>query len=164
MHDWDVFFIGMFRWLLKFLQETSPPVAFSIKSPGISCTIIPASEGSSSSAGFLEPEEVSVQDISARIVPSGHGDPKLLIRHRDCSLQLRCMGLTVQFGPRLEYKDRAGRPKLNIVAYVPESLCKVLDACDILAQESSENSGSRSQWKPLIMKKGYSNPHSIRLQ
>ncbi|KAG1358886.1 protein NEN1 [Cocos nucifera] len=144
--------------------ETSFPDGFSIKSPGMFCTIIPASEGCSSFAGFLQPAEVSVQDISAEIVPSGHGGDKLQILHGNRLLRLCCMGLKVQFGPRELFKDHAGRPKLNIVVYIPENLCKVLDACDLLAQISFQNSSSRSGWKHVIRKNGYSNPYSIRLQ
>ncbi|XP_008799970.2 protein NEN1-like isoform X2 [Phoenix dactylifera] len=143
--------------------EASLPDVFSIKTPEMFCTIIPASEGCNSFAGFLEPDEVSVQDISASIVPSSHCDHKLLIQHRDGPLQLCCMGLRVQFGPSRKFMDHAGRPKLNIVVDIPESLCKVLEACDLLAQKSSQNSSSRSEWKPVIRKDGYPNSNSIRL-
>lgn len=133
-------------------------------SPEMVRTTIPTSEGCSSFAGFQEPEEVSTQYISAPIVPFSTWGHKILVFHRDCPLQLCCMGLRVQFGPNKKFMDHAGRPKVSIVVDAPESLSEVLGVCDKLAQISSQNSGSRSEWRPVIMKSGYSNSSSIRLQ
>ncbi|XP_008809575.1 protein NEN1-like isoform X2 [Phoenix dactylifera] len=133
------------------------------KPPEMVCTTIPTSEGCSGFAGFQEPEEISTQYISAPIVPFSKWGHKILVLHRDCPLQLCCMGLRVQFGPTKKFMDHAGRPKLNIVVDAPENLSEVLGVCDRLAQISSQISGSRSEWRPLIMKNSYSNSSSIRL-
>nr|XP_010917320.2 protein NEN1 [Elaeis guineensis] len=132
-------------------------------SPEMVCTTIPTSEGCSGFAGFQEPEEVSTQYISAPIVPFSKWGPKILVFHRDCPLQLCCMGLRVQFGPNKKFMDHAGRPKLSIVVDAPESLSEVLGVCDKLAQVSSQIAGSKSEWRPVIVKSGYSNSSSIRL-
>uniref|UniRef100_A0A7N2N7A7 Exonuclease domain-containing protein n=1 Tax=Quercus lobata TaxID=97700 RepID=A0A7N2N7A7_QUELO len=92
------------------------------------------SDGSSDSAGFLEPDELS------------------------------CSRLKVRFGISTKFLDHAGRPRLNFVANAPESLCKVLDACDGIAQNLSLDSGSNSEWRPAVIRKnGFVNYPTVRL-
>ncbi|KAJ6835486.1 protein NEN1-like [Iris pallida] len=125
-------------------------------------TTTSASEGSSGYAGFLEPGEVSVDSLSVCPVVDYHRG-SMTLHHRDAPLQICCEGLRVQFGINAKFADYAGRPKLNIVVNFPASLCEILDACDRLVQKSGVDSGSRSEWRPTIMKNKYSNSSSIRL-
>ncbi|KAJ6840034.1 protein NEN1-like [Iris pallida] len=127
------------------------------------CTTTSASEGSSGYAGFLEPGEVLVDSLSVCQVVDYHRGSMTLLHHRNAPLQICCQGLRVQFGISAKYADYAGRPKLNIVVNFPASLCEILDACDRLVQKSGVDSGSRSEWRPTIMKNKYSNSSSIRL-
>ncbi|CAL9064549.1 unnamed protein product [Musa banksii] len=124
------------------------------------CATTTASESSSSHAGFLKPDEVLPQQISAPVI---QGSRKTILLHRDCPLQLCCMGMRIHFGVSSKFMDYAGRPKLSIVVDAPENLCKVLDVCDQVAQISSENSGSNSEWRTLLKRNDYSNTFTIRL-
>jgi hypothetical protein len=71
--------------------------------------------------------------------------------------------LKVQFGVSTKFLDNAGRPKLNIVVDIPEDLSEVLEFCDNLAQRTSQESGSTSEWRPLTKKYGYVNRPTVRL-
>ncbi|XP_072978079.1 protein NEN1 [Typha angustifolia] len=140
------------------MHGQSPP-----NSPDMLCATSAPSEGSSGFAGFLEPDEVSTHCISAPIAPFYQSGHKIFIHHKDCPLQLCCMGLRIHFGISTRFQDNSGRPKLNIVVDIPENLYKVLDVCDHIAQKSSQESGSTSQWRSAVRKNGHSNPPSIRL-
>lgn len=118
---------------------------------------------SSGYSGFLEPQDVSTVCIKICVAPSYQFAQRISIRHKDSPLHLCCAALKVQFGVSTKFLDNAGRPKLNIVVDIPENLCKVLEFCDGLAQRSSQESGSTSDWRPLIKKYGYVNHPTVRL-
>ncbi|CAD6212557.1 unnamed protein product [Miscanthus lutarioriparius] len=115
---------------------------------------------SSGYSGFLEPDDVSIECIEISVAPLHQWSS---IQHRDCPLQLCCAGLKVQFGVSTKFLDNAGRPKMSIVVEIPESLSKVLEFCDDLARKLSQESGSSSEWRPLIKKYGYVNRPTVRL-
>jgi hypothetical protein len=117
---------------------------------------------SSGYSGFLEPVDVSTECIKISVTPSYHTQ-KAFIKHKDSPLHLCCAGLQVQFGVSTKFLDNAGRPKLNIVVDIPEDLSEVLEFCDNLAHRSLQESGSTSEWRPLIKKYGYVNRPTVRL-
>ena len=119
---------------------------------------------SSGYSGFLEPDDVSIECIEISVAPLHEFGRRSSIQHRDCPLQLCCAGLKVQFGVSTKFLDNAGRPKMSIVVEIPESLSKVLEFCDDLARKLSQESGSSSEWRPLIKKYGYVNRPTVRLK
>ncbi|XP_074590473.1 protein NEN1-like [Curcuma longa] len=123
------------------------------------CTTV-RTENSNSYAGFLEADQVLPDKIRAPTVQSFQ---KAVLLYGDCPLQLSCMGMKIHFGVSQKFTDYAGRPKLSIVVDAPHNLCKILDICDQVAQASSQNSGSNSQWRPVLKRHGYSNTFTIRL-
>ncbi|CAM0878621.1 unnamed protein product [Alopecurus aequalis] len=112
--------------------------------------------------GFLEPEDVSTECIKISVTPSYHTQ-RTFIKHKDSPLGLCCSGLKVQFGLSTKFLDNAGQPKLSIVVDIPEDLSDVLEFCDNLAKRSLQESGSTSEWRPLIKKYGYVNRPTVRL-
>ncbi|XP_066385487.1 protein NEN1-like [Miscanthus floridulus] len=118
---------------------------------------------SSGYSGFLEPDDVSIECIEISVAPLHQFGQRSSIQHRDCPLQLCCAVLKVQFGVSTKFLDNAGRPKMSIVVEIPESLSKVLEFCDDLARKLSQESGSSSEWRPLIKKYGYVNRPTVRL-
>ncbi|XP_042376834.1 protein NEN1-like isoform X1 [Zingiber officinale] len=127
------------------------------------CDIISTSvptENSHGYAGFLEVDQVLPNKIRAPTVQSSR---KIVLLYRECPLQLFCMGMMIHFGVNSIFIDYAGRPKLSIVVGAPENLCKVLDICDQIAQVASQNSGSNSEWRPVLKRLGHSNTFTIRL-
>ncbi|XP_077249839.1 protein NEN1-like isoform X2 [Tasmannia lanceolata] len=123
-----------------------------------------ASEACSSYSGFLDPDEVVMHSISASLIPAYRGVSKIRLLHKDVLLQLCCMKLEVRFGVSSKFSDYAGRPRLSIVVDSPPSLCQILDTCDHLAQKLSLDSGSSSEWRPVVIRKnGFSNSSAIRL-
>ncbi|KAF0926041.1 hypothetical protein E2562_020723 [Oryza meyeriana var. granulata] len=118
---------------------------------------------SSGFSGFLEPDDVSTESIQISFPSSYRLTRKSFIKHKGSPLQLCCTGLRVQFGVNTKFLDSAGRPKLNILVDIPENLSKVLEFCDGIAQRSSQDSGSTSEWRPLIKKYGYVNRPTVRL-
>uniref|UniRef100_A0A1D1Y776 Uncharacterized protein Rv2191/MT2247 n=1 Tax=Anthurium amnicola TaxID=1678845 RepID=A0A1D1Y776_9ARAE len=121
------------------------------------------SEESDHHRGFLEPDKVSASCISAPVVPSNQGGNRIVLLYSNAPLQLYSMGLKVHFGVSKKFLDYAGRPKLSIVVDAPASLCNLLDVCDRLAQRSSLELGSSSEWRPLIRKNSLSDSSDIRL-
>lgn len=111
--------------------------------------------------GFLEPDEVSIPSIYASLVPWYRGSQRIKLLH---DLQLCCRRMKIRFGINInsEYFDNAGRLKLNIMADASPNLCKVLDACDDIASKLSEDSGSNSEWRPVVIRQ-YDYP-AVRLQ
>jgi hypothetical protein len=120
---------------------------------------------SSDSGGFLEPDEVSISAINACFVPFYRGSQRIQLLHKDVILQLGCMRLKVRFGLSTKFVDHAGRPRLSIVVNASQSLCKVLDACDGKVKKLSSDSGSSSEWRPVVSRKdGFVNYPTVRLQ
>ncbi|KAF8364702.1 hypothetical protein HHK36_033325 [Tetracentron sinense] len=126
-------------------NDTTRPVPVSLEtSPN-------AAVHEGSSAEFLEHHEILLPFIQASLVPSSPGRQRIqLLHNNNRPLQLYCRRLKVVFGPNSNFFDRAGRPRLNIVVDPSPSLCKVLDACDNLANWVSVDSGSRSEWLPVV--------------
>ncbi|EMS49379.1 Retrovirus-related Pol polyprotein LINE-1 [Triticum urartu] len=114
-------------------------------------------------SGFLEPDDVSTECIKIFTTPSYQFNRRTLIKHKDSPLHLCCAGLKVQFGVGTKFLDTAGRPKLNMVVDIPENLSKVLEFCDNQAQRFLQESGTTSEWRPLIKKYGYVNRPTVRL-
>ncbi|KAL3640552.1 hypothetical protein CASFOL_015520 [Castilleja foliolosa] len=113
---------------------------------------------------FLEPDYISIPSISATLVPFYRGTQKIQILHQNVPLQLQCVHLNVRFGISAKFTDHAGRPRLNFVVDASPSLCKVLDATDSLAQKLSVDSGSSSEWRPVVTRKpGFFNSPTVRL-
>ncbi|XP_059444195.1 protein NEN1-like [Corylus avellana] len=122
------------------------------------------SYGSSDSGGFLEPNEVSISAIKACFVPFYRGSQRMQLLHKGVILQLGCTHLKVRFGLSTKFVDHAGRPRLNIVVNASQSLCKVLDACDGMVKKLSSDSGSSSEWRPVVSRKdGFVNYPTVRL-
>jgi len=119
---------------------------------------------SSGYSGFLEPDDISTEYIKISVAPLHQFGRRASIQHKDNPLQLCSAGLKVQFGVSTKFLDNAGRPKLNIVVDIPENLSKVLEFCDDLARKSSQESGSTSEWRPLVKKYGYVNRPTVRLK
>ncbi|XP_057474684.1 protein NEN1-like [Actinidia eriantha] len=131
-------------------------------SPQISIAV--ASEGSSDNANFIEADEVSITSISVLLAPFYRGTQRIQIMHKDIGLQLCCNHLKVRFGISTKFIDHAGRPRLSFVVDGTPNLCWVLDACDSLAQKLSIDSGSSSEWWPIVTRKsGFLNSPTIRL-
>lgn len=124
-----------------------------------------ASRSLSSATEFLEPDQVSVSSITASFVPFFRGSQRIQLSHCDNCLQLLCNNLKVRFGISTKFTDQAGRPRLSFVVDVPPSLCGVLEASDGVAQRLSSDSGSVSQWRPIVMRKnGYFDYPTMRIQ
>ncbi|CAH8305468.1 unnamed protein product [Eruca vesicaria subsp. sativa] len=103
--------------------------------------------------GFLELGEISIPSIKAVQVPLYHGSqimkPQLFLG--DKPLQLRCPDLTVRFGISGKFMDNVGRRKLNFIINLYSSLCKVMRECDTAAKTISVDSGSDSEWNPVVI-------------
>ncbi|KDP31282.1 hypothetical protein JCGZ_11658 [Jatropha curcas] len=121
-------------------------------------------EGSSGYVEFLKPDDVSISSIRAKFVPFFRGSQKMLLLHKNFILQLNCPHLRVRFGLSTKFSDHAGRPRLSFVVDASPSLCGVLDACDNIAQQSYGESGSSSDWRPVVNRKpGYLNYPTARM-
>ncbi|KAK9114292.1 hypothetical protein Syun_021089 [Stephania yunnanensis] len=131
-------------------------------SPKLSNTLV--SEGCRSYSAFLEPEEISELSLSACFIPSSQRSQKIQILHNNVLLQLHCAKMTVRFGISKKFYDLAGRPRLSFVVDAPPGLCRVLDTCDCHTKKLSADSGSSSEWRPVIRKIGFLNSSTIRLQ
>ncbi|XP_044486620.1 protein NEN1-like [Mangifera indica] len=107
-------------------------------------------EVSSDQNAFIEPDKVSIPNISACFVPLFHGGQiqKIKIFHRYV-LQLFCARLRVRFGISPKFVDPAGWPRLNFVVDISPSLCEVLDACDSVVRELTVD----SDWRPVVSRK-----------
>ncbi|XP_057952053.1 protein NEN1-like [Malania oleifera] len=115
-------------------------------------------------ADFLEPDKISIPSISAFLVPFYHGSQKIKIVHKDCVLQLFCAHLKVRFGINMKFLDHSGRPQLKFGVEACPNLCRILDACDDIAQKMSVDSGSTSEWRRTVMRKnGFFNSPTVRL-
>lgn len=153
------------------------PLKKELDQPDIIMVETPAQESPSSSfnaavtdncnaiVGFLQLNQVSIPSISASLVPLYRGSQRIKLLHKDVTLQLCCRHMKLRFGINTKFFDHAGRPRLNIVFDAPPNLCKVLDACDGIAQKLSLGSGSSSEWRPVVIRKeGFYNYPTVRLQ
>lgn len=144
--------------------------------PDITMVETPAQESSTSSFNaavtdncnatveFLLLNQVSISSISASLVPLYRGSQRIKLLHKDVTLQLCCTQMKLRFGINTKFFDHAGRPRLNIVFDAPPNLCKVLDECDRIAKKSSLDSGSSSEWRPVVIRKvGFYNYPTVRL-
>lgn len=114
------------------------------------------SESSSSLSAYLTPDEVHLPAISASLIPFYRGSRRVQILHNILVLKLHCVHLKVRFGISTKFVDQAGRPRLSFVVDAPPNLCQVLDACDNHARSVSMESGSTSDWRPMVTRKdGY---------
>ncbi|XP_048330016.2 protein NEN1 [Ziziphus jujuba] len=121
-------------------------------------------EGCDSSTVFLGPDAVFIPSISASLVPLYRGTQRIKLLHKDIALQLCCHHLKVRFGINARFTDNAGRPRLNFVVDVPQSLSRVLDSCDDIARKFYLDCGGNSDWRPLVTRKdGYVNYPTVRL-
>ncbi|CAA7026952.1 unnamed protein product [Microthlaspi erraticum] len=119
------------------------------------------------SEGFLAPDAISLTNIKAVLVPFYHGSQimKLKLLHGNSPLQhLYCSCLKIRFGINGKYLDNAGRRRLNFVVDLYPSLCSILEACDSKAQKLSVDSGSGSDWNPVVSPmKGFVNYPNARI-
>ncbi|EXB38557.1 Uncharacterized protein L484_008585 [Morus notabilis] len=140
------------------MEEKSIP-----ESPDVSST--PATNlPNGSSVPFLVLDEVSISFIRASHVPFYRGSLRMKLLHKDITLQLQCSRLKVRFGISAKFVDPAGRPRLNFVVDAPPNLYKLLDSCDDIARKSSLNSGSSSEWRPVVTRKnGFFSFPTVRL-
>ncbi|XP_074316940.1 protein NEN1-like [Silene latifolia] len=131
--------------------DTSPPL------------MIPP-ESSRTSSEFLTPDDVSISSITA-FIPFYRGSRRIQLLHNAIQLKLVCCHLKVRFGISTKFVDQADRPKLSFVVDAPPSFCQVLDVCDSHAQRLFMDSGSSSEWRPMVSRKnGYWNFPTVRLQ
>lgn len=125
------------------------------------------SEKTSDHEGFLAPDAISLPNIKAILVPFYHGSQimKLKLLHGDSPLQLYCSCLKIRFGVNGKFLDNAGRRRLNFVVDLYPSLCSILEACDSNTQKLSVDSGSTSEWNPIVNPtKGFINYPNARIQ
>ncbi|XP_055815465.1 protein NEN3-like isoform X2 [Solanum dulcamara] len=113
---------------------------------------------------FLEPNKISVSSISLSLAPLHRGTQKIQILHNNAELQVCSRCLKVRFGISKRFVDYAGRPRLSFVVDASSELCQLLDAIDNLAKKLTEDTGSMSEWRPVVNRKpGFMNCHTIRL-
>nr|GMC75733.1 protein NEN1-like [Ipomoea batatas] len=115
--------------------------------------------------GFLELNEISMPYLSVTLVPFYRGMQKIKVFHDCAELQVCCKRLKVRFGISKKYFDYAGRPQLNFVVNATPNLCKILDEINSRAQRLCAESGSSSEWRPIVSRNpGYENFPTVRFQ
>ncbi|KAI3454700.1 hypothetical protein Pfo_011363 [Paulownia fortunei] len=113
---------------------------------------------------YLEPDDISIPSISVTLVPFYRGTQKIQILYQNFPLRLQCVCLKVRFGISTKFVDHAGRPRLSFVVNASPSLCKILETTDSLARKLSIDSGSSSEWRPVVTRKAsFFNFPTIRL-
>ncbi|KFK27897.1 hypothetical protein AALP_AA8G444300 [Arabis alpina] len=125
-----------------------------------------ASEETGDQDGFLELDKLSISSIKAVEVPLFHGSQtkKIQLFLGDKPLRLHCPRLKVRFGINGKFLDNAGRRRLNFIVDLYPSLCDVLQECDNAAQKISVDSGSCSDWNPVVFPvKGFMNCPTARI-
>ncbi|PHU24057.1 Protein NEN3 [Capsicum chinense] len=130
-------------------------------SPGSSTT---ATESFIGYTDFLEPNEISIPSISVSLAPFFRGSQKIKVLHDNGELQVCCRQMKVRFDISKKYVDKAGLPRLSFVVDASSDLCKILDVVDDYAQKLSVDSGSSSEWRPVVTRKpGFKNYPTVRL-
>lgn len=113
---------------------------------------------------FLEPNKISISSISLSLSRLHHGIQKIQILYNNAELQVLSRCLKVRFGINTRFVDYAGRPRLSFVVDASSKLCQLLDAIDNLAKKLTEDTGSMSEWRPVVNRKpGVMNGPTIRL-
>ncbi|KAJ8536277.1 hypothetical protein K7X08_034678 [Anisodus acutangulus] len=113
---------------------------------------------------FLEPNEISIPSVSVSLTPFYRGSQKIQVLHDYGELQVYCRRMRVRFGVSNKYINKAGWPRLSFVVVASSGLCKILDVVDDLAQKLSVDSGSSSEWRPVVIRKpGFMNYPTVRL-
>ncbi|EOA20575.1 hypothetical protein CARUB_v10000886mg [Capsella rubella] len=123
-------------------------------------------ENTSDHEGFLAPDAISLPYIKAILVPFFPGSQmmKLKLHYGDSPLQLYCPCLKVRFGVNGKFMDNTGRRRLNFVVDLNQSLCSILETCDSNAQKLYVDSGSTSDWNPVVIPmKGFVNYPNARI-
>ncbi|XP_010423174.1 PREDICTED: protein NEN1-like [Camelina sativa] len=124
-------------------------------------------ENTSDHEGFLAPDAISIPYIKAILVPFFPGSQMMklkLLYGDDSPLQLYCSCLKIRFGVNGKFMDNTGRRRLNFVVDLNPSLCSILEACDSNAQRLSVDSGSTSDWNPVLNPmKGFVNYPNARI-
>ncbi|KAH0762763.1 hypothetical protein KY290_018836 [Solanum tuberosum] len=130
-------------------------------SPGSSTT---ATESFIGWTDFLEPNEISIPSVSVSLIPFYHGSQKIQVLHDYGELLVCCRRMKVRFDISKKYVNKAGWPRLNFVVDASSDLCKILDVVDDRAQKLSVDSGSSSEWRPVVTRKlGFMNYPTVRL-
>ncbi|KAK4257207.1 hypothetical protein QN277_006824 [Acacia crassicarpa] len=122
---------------------------------------------SSNSEVVLNPDEILMSCLAASLLPLYRDSQRIQLLHKGVPFQLCCTHLKIRFGINGRFLDSAGRPKLNFVVDLDPSqtLFKVLEDCDRKAQRLSLESGSSSEWRPVIIRNdGFFNYYTLRLQ
>ncbi|CAL1411848.1 unnamed protein product [Linum trigynum] len=113
---------------------------------------------------ILQLEEVDVPSIKASYVPHPRGGGKMKLLHKNGDFELHCPCLKVRFGLSTKFVDHAGRPRLSFMVDASPSLCRVLDACDKLAMNLFQGSGSESNWRHVVVRHDkYTNYPKVRI-
>ncbi|KAF7838490.1 protein NEN1-like [Senna tora] len=122
------------------------------------------SEVCSSSIVVFEPDEICIPSISASLVPFYRGSQRIELLHKGVPFLLSCTSVKARFGISPKFRDQAGRPRLSFVVEPSLNLCKVLDACESIAQRLLLDSGSSSDWRSVVMRKdGFFDQPTLRL-
>ncbi|KAK6795436.1 hypothetical protein RDI58_008889 [Solanum bulbocastanum] len=130
-------------------------------SPGSSTT---ATESFIGWTDFLEPNEISIPSVSVSLIPFYRGSQKIQVLHDYGELLVCCRRMKVRFDISKKYVNKAGWPRLSFVVDASSDLCKILDVVDDRAQKLSVDSGSSSEWRPVVTKKpGFMNYPTVRL-
>ncbi|KAK8325220.1 hypothetical protein V6Z12_A11G037900 [Gossypium hirsutum] len=121
-------------------------------------------EGCSGYAGFLELDEVSTTSISVSITSHCRGTHRIKLLHRNVALQLCCPRLRVRFGINPKFVNQAGWPRLSFLVDATPIFCEILDSCDAVAKKFSEDHGSSSEWRHVVIRNySYVNNPTVRL-
>ncbi|CAN0896025.1 Protein NEN2 [Linum grandiflorum] len=121
-------------------------------------------ETNSNTVEILQLDKVSVPSMRAAYVPYPRGGQKITLFHKDAQFELYCPCLKVRFGLSTKFLDYAGRPRLSFMVDLSPSLSSVLDACDEIALNLFQGSGSESNWRRVVVRHDkYSNYPKARL-
>ncbi|MBA0616893.1 hypothetical protein Godav_026380 [Gossypium davidsonii] len=113
-------------------------------------------EGCSGYAGFLELDEVSTTSISASITLHYHSTHWIKLLHKNLT--------RVRFGINPKFVDQAGWPCLSFLVDASPIFCEILDSCDAVAKKFSEDHGSSSEWRHVVIRNySYINTPTVRL-
>ncbi|MBA0589126.1 hypothetical protein Gorai_017891, partial [Gossypium raimondii] len=113
-------------------------------------------EGCSGYAGFLELDEVSTTSISASITLHYHSTHRIKLLHKNLT--------RVRFGINPKFVDQAGWPCLSFLVDASPIFCEILDSCDAVAKKFSEDHGSSSEWRHVVIRNySYINTPTVRL-